>query len=218
MLIIIDSREGPENLHEHYSSVSQSICTNHNHSSNISPFLLNINILSKNKDWDVLNVQYYKAAVNSVSNIDNFGLANFLWLIKLSHLHQTLNFKRGIDQNLLTTALKYKEWNVVDERLFFSAGQGLKMNYGLTLAYIYEWGARFWNVQYCPHYQTLWGASRMSICLLSYRWSKYVHSCTDAVVMPYAVPLPQVVMCRGADITPKTHTAHIEIHWYKQTR
>ncbi len=107
--------------------MSQSICTNHYHSSNISPFLLNINILSKNKDWDVLNVQYYKAAVNSVSSIDNFGLANFLWLIKnYSHLHQTLNFKRGIDQNLLTTALKYKEWNVVDEWLFFYSWPSVK--------------------------------------------------------------------------------------------
>lgn len=86
MLIIIDVKEVPENLHEHYSSMSQSICTNHYHSSNISPFLLNINILSKNKDWDVLNVQYYKAAVNSVSSIDNFGLANFLWLIKTIHI------------------------------------------------------------------------------------------------------------------------------------
>lgn len=34
--------------------------------------------------------------------------------------------------------------------------------------------------------------------------------------MPYAVPLPQIVMCRGADITPKTHTvtAHSEIQRY----
>lgn len=37
--------------------------------------------------------------------------------------------------------------------------------------------------------------------------------------MSYVAPLPQVVMGRGADITPKTHTgAHSQIHRHTRSR
>ncbi len=100
---------------------------------------------------------------------------------------------------------------------FFTAGQALKMKSRVNVDIYMNEGqdSEMSNtVHIVKHYEVRQGWVFIFCC----RWTKYVHSCTEAVVMPYAVPLPQVVMCRGADITPKTHTAHTEIHIYTRTR